>query len=97
MDSVFDWMIDHPHAARIWIILILVAMIAVLTLPAVLFIPGFLENVKYLYRQNPTEFFLFVVVPGVIMTACPLIWGIGNAWEELGAALGIGKAEESPD
>lgn len=97
MDRVIDWVIDHPHAGRIWIISILVAMIAVLTVLTVLFIPGFLENVKYLYRLNPTKFFLLVVVPGVIMTACPLIWGIGNAWEELGAALDIGKAEESPD
>lgn len=64
---------------------------------AILFIPEFLENIKYLYQLNPAMFFLFVVVPGVITTACSLIWNIGNAWEKLGDALDISKAEESLD
>lgn len=97
MDRITDWVIDHPHAGRIWIISILVAMIAVLTVPAILFIPGFLENVKYLHRLNPTMFFLFFVPLGVVTTACSLIWSIGNAWEKLGGALQIGKAEELQD
>lgn len=97
MDQIVDWMIDHPRAARIWIIVILVALITVLPVPAILFIPGFLENIKYLYHLNPAMFFLFVVVPGVITTACSLIWNIGNAWEKLGDALNISKAEESLD
>ena len=96
MDRITDWVIDHPHAGRIWIISILVAMIVVLTVPAVLFIPGFLENVKLLYHLNPASFFV-VVALGVITTACSLIWGIGNAWEQLGDALNIGKAEEPQD
>lgn len=91
MDKIYDWMAKHPNAARVWIIAIIVAIIAILTVPAVLYIPGFLENIKYLHRQNPTLFFLFVVIPGVITTACSLIWGIGNAWEKLGDALNIGK------
>lgn len=37
MDQIVDWMIDHHRAARIWIIVILVAMIAVLPVPAILF------------------------------------------------------------
>ena len=53
MGKVYDWMAKHPDAARIWIIAIIVAMIAILTVPAVLYIPGFLENIKYLHRQNP--------------------------------------------
>ena len=97
MGKVYDWMAKHPDAARIWIIAILVAMIAILTVPAVLYIPGFLENIKYLHRQNPTLFFLFVVIPGVITTACSLIWGIGNAWEKLGDALYVGKDGEVAD
>ena len=96
MDRITDWVIDHPHAGRIWIISILVAMIVVLTVPAVLFIPGFLENVKLLYHLNPAGFFV-VVALGVITTACSLIWGIGNGWEQLGDALNIGKAEEPQD
>ena len=97
MDRITDWVIDHPHAGRIWIISILFAMIVVLTVPAVMFIPGFLENVKLLYHLNPASFFLCVVVPGVITTACSLIWSLGNAWEQLGSALNIGKAEEPQD
>ena len=97
MGKVYDWMAKHPNAARIWIIAIIVAMIAILTVPAVLYIPGFLENIKYLHRQYPTRFFLFVVIPGVITTACSLIWGIGNAWEKLGDALNIGKDREVAD
>ena len=93
MDKIYDWMAKHPNATRVWIIAIIVAMIAILTVP-VLFIPGFLGNIKSLYRQNPTLFFSFVVIPGVITMTCSLIWGIVNAWEKLGDALNIGKDGE---
>ena len=96
MGKVYDWMAKHPDAARVWIIAIIVAMIVILTVP-VLFIPGFLKNIKSLYGQNPTLFFLFVVIPGVVTTTCSLIWGIGNAWEKLGDALNIGKDGEVAD
>lgn len=94
MDKVYDWMAKHPEAARIGVIATLVAMIVILTVPAVLYIPGFLDNIKYLHRQHPVLFWGFVVTPGVISTACALIWGLGNAWDDLGDALNIGKDNE---
>ena len=91
MDKVYDWMAKHPEAARIGIVAIVTAMVAILTVPAVLYIPGFLDNIKMLHRQNPVLFFAFVVTPGVITTTCAWLWAIGTAWDDLGDALGIGK------
>lgn len=94
MDKVYDWMAKHPQAARLGIIAIVTAMVAILTVPAVLYIPGFLDNIKQVHRHNPVLFFAFVVTPGVITTTCAWLWAIGTAWDDLGDALGIGKNNE---
>ena len=99
MDRIFDWMIDHPKAARIWIILFLLAVVAVLIPAPLLLIPGFLENVKYLEEKYKLQFYAFVVPMGVITTSCALVYSLGNAWDKLGEALQIdgAKPPEIPD
>ena len=87
MGKIYDWIERHRKATRILALAIPVALLAVLTVPAVLFIPGFLDNVQDLRRQGAVRFYGFVVTPAVIATVCALIWSLGDGWERLGTAL----------
>ena len=97
MDAIYGWMARRPGAARLWIIAGIIVIIAILMASTLLFIPGFLDSIRQLHREDPTLFFGFVVAPGVFTTVCALIWGVGSAWEMLGDALYIGKDEEGGD
>ena len=97
MDRIFNWMIDHPKAARLWIILAMLAIVVLLIPAPLLLIPGFWENVKYLEAEHRFHFYVFVVPMGVITSSCVLIWSLGNAWEKLGEALQIDGAAPPPE
>ncbi len=87
MGKIYDWIERHRKATRILALIIPTVLIAVLTVPVILFIPGLLDNLRELHRQNAARFFGFVVTPAVIATSCALIWSWGDAWERIGAVL----------
>ena len=97
MSKVYDWIEQNPNATRIWILVAIFALIAGLSVPVFLFIPGFLEGLKEMHRQSAARFYVFVVAPAVITTACALIWSIGDGWERLGAALYLNDKNQGDD
>ena len=97
MSKVYDWIEQNPKATRIWILIAILGLIAGLSVPVFLFIPGFLDGLKEMHRQSPARFYVFVVAPAVITTACALIWSIGDGWERLGAALYLNDNNQGDD
>lgn len=87
MSKIYDWIDKHRKATRILALVIPTILIAVLTVPVILFIPGLLDNLRELHRLNTAGFYVFVVAPAAIAAGSALIWSLGDGWERMGKAL----------
>ena len=97
MSKVYDWIERNPQAARVWALIIPLVVIASLSVPAFLFIPGLIDNLNVLHKQSPARFYGFVVAPAAISVSCALIWGLGDIWERMGIALFSGYDSQGAD
>lgn len=86
MREVYNWIEKNREATRILALAIPTMLVGGLSVPAFLFIPGFLDNLRELHRLNSAGFYGVLVLAGIATTSA-VVWSLGNAWQRMGEIL----------